>query len=288
MSAKNKESGEAFHSPGQHPDARSIVRMGNELRRLLLFHQQIGIGAYPMLEGLKNSRLRCHRSSPSMPALPGRKKAKKPTAAGKVSVSAQKGMDVKAVKEIFQRIADCAQCSLSEGAALSLPARLPEKVRLMIIGDYCLDTSKEKSVVFFGRAEDEMLAKMIGALGLKQEEVYITNCIKCCCSDANIPGEEQLQQCQSYLAREIAAIKPSVICAMGDLSAKAVLGKNEPVVRLRGTFRRYRYYEEHPVEVMVTFHPRFLLAHEEMKRATWNDLQLIQKRFLMRNMRSSD
>jgi len=152
----------------------------------------------------------------------------------------------------------------------------------MIIGDYLLNTSKDKSVCLFGRAEDEMLAKMIVALGLKQEEVYITNCIKCCSNSGDIPGEEQLQQCLPYLAREIAAVQPSVICAMGDLSAKAVLGKNEPVVRLRGTFRRYRYYEEHPVQVMVTFHPRFLLAHEEMKRATWNDLQQIQKRFLMR------
>lgn len=257
--------------------------MGNDLRRLLLFHQQVGIGSYPMVEGLENTTLRPRRSPPSVPPppLPARKKVKKPNTAHKVPEAFQSGTDVKAVKEIFQNIADCTQCSLSEGVALGLPARLPNKVRLMIIGDYRLDTSKEQSECFFGRAEDKMLAKMISALGLKQEDVYITNCIKCCCSDGTTPGDEQLQQCQPYLAREIAAVKPSVICAMGDLSAKAVLGKTEPVVRLRGTFRRYRYYEEHPVEVMVTFHPRFLLAHEEMKRATWNDLQQIQKRFLM-------
>ena len=287
MSAKNKAVGEEGHSSPQQPKAHRLVRMGNDLRRLLLFHQQIGIGSYPMIEGLKSNKSRPGRSSAAIPPLPRRKKVKKTTAVAKAPVVKQNSLDLKAVQEIFRNIGNCAQCSMNAGTAQELPANLPQKVRLMIIGDYCLDTNQEKSGCLFGRAEDEMLAKMIGALGLKREDVYITNCIKCCCSDDNIPGEEQLQQCQSYLAREIAAVKPSVICAMGDLSAKAVLGKNEPVVRLRGKFRRYRYYEEHPVEVMVTFHPRFLLAHEEMKRATWNDLQQIQKRFLMRNVRSS-
>lgn len=262
--------------------------MGDDLRRLLLFHEQIGIRSYPMVEGLQNARLQPRRSPPSMPLPPltGRKKVKPPTTAGNVSGSPQSGMDVNVVKEIFQNIAGCAQCSLSEGAPLVLPTRLPNKVRLMIIGDYCLETSEEQSVSVFGKPEDEMLAKMVGALGLKQEDVYITNCIKCRCRDGNIPGDEQLQQCQPYLVREIAAVKPSVICAMGDLSAQAVLGKAEPVVRLRGKFRRYRYYEQHPAEVMVTFHPRFLLAHQEMKRATWSDLQQIQKRFLVKSIKN--
>ncbi|WP_319549409.1 uracil-DNA glycosylase [Desulfogranum marinum] len=289
MSAKNKTAGEKAHSSKPQPDACRLVRMGNDLRRLLLFHQQVGIGSYPMVEGLENITLRTRRSRPSSPPLPlpARKKVKKPVTAQKVSGSSSSGTNVKAVKEIFQNIADCVQCSLSEGVPLGLPARLPHKVSLMIIGDYCLDTSKEQAACFFGMAEDKMLAKMISALGLKQEDVYITNCIKCCCSDGIIPGDEQLQKCRPYLAREIAAVKPAVICAMGDLSAKAVLDTTEPVVRLRGTFRRYRYYEEHPVEVMVTFHPRFLLAHEEMKRATWNDLQQIQKRFLMSKVNTS-
>lgn len=190
-------------------------------------------------------------------------------------------MDGKAIEELSRHVAACRQCTLSTNTLAVPSSAATGKVRLMFVGDYCCDLSPGEKPFLFGEAEDRMLVNMVSALGLSMTDVYVTNCLKCQGPKAVSGGQEELVRCLPFLFREIAAIRPSVICAMGDCSAQAVLNSTKPVVRLRGTFHRYRYYDQYPIEVMVTFHPRFLLAHQELKRATWTDLQLIQKRFLL-------
>jgi DNA polymerase len=148
----------------------------------------------------------------------------------------------------------------------------------MIVGDYCHPA--EQDDYLFGQDEDEMLSNMIKAIGLQQDQVFVTNCMKCSCVAGGQPTKKKVTECFPFLVREIAVVKPPVICSMGELASQALLGSDEKLVRLRGRFHKYRYFDTYPIHVMPTFHPRFLLAHQEMKRATWQDLQLIQKRFL--------
>ncbi len=243
---------------------------------MLKFHRQLGISVYPQQEGLPPA-LRLRTAAPPKPA--GVSRRRSPAPRPQQSPPAVQPLPAKdALVALYQQIDGCTSCGpAGAGCQASAPLVGEKRIRLMIIGDYCTIQEQDR---LFGRAEDQMLVKMIGALGLDRDEVYVTNCIKC----PQPLDRKQLSQCAgrctTFLAREIAAVKPRVICAMGDLSAGVVLGRAGSVVRLRGVFHRYRYYEEYPVEVMVTYHPRFLLAHGEMKRATWKDLQQLQQRFL--------
>lgn len=123
-----------------------------------------------------------------------------------------------------------------------------------------------------------MLWKMITAMEPQVEQVYVTNSLKCCPVDAGIIDAKCEESCFSFLAREIAAVKPRIICAMGEMPVRVLMGRKEPLSRLRGRFGNYRYQSGQGVMVMPTFHPRFLLQHQEMKKATWNDLLAIKKR----------
>jgi uracil-DNA glycosylase len=131
----------------------------------------------------------------------------------------------------------------------------------------------------FGVAEDVMLWKMMQAIGLTAENVFVTNVIKCCLPVAMRPDETSQRSCLAFLHREIALIRPRIICAMGDMAAQVLLGSHETVLRLRGKRHRYRCGDDPSGEipVMVTFHPRFLQEYPDLKKAAWEDLQKLQK-----------
>ncbi len=257
MSVKKKD--DAGRAEGG--DRQEVLRLAHDLRSLLQFHELIGINSYPKIK--KNV------PEPDIQAKDGKE--------GAESV-VPSGQPLDSLSEVGTNIRSCSACSFEKKVHEKLLSTSSTPVRLMILGDYC--SAEDQKTYFFGRDEDDMLLKMMAAIGLKKEEVYITNCLKCSCMGGSIPQIEHISRCLPFLTREISIVKPPVICAMGELSAKALLNLDEPLIRLRGRFHRYRYFDTHPSVVMPTFHPRFLLAHQEMKRATWQDLQLIQKRFL--------
>lgn len=271
LSVDNSDKEKGTESSGI-PNPASVVRFARDLRSSLAFHRQLGIEKLPVSQGLQ---LRCRGNERFVqPSINRTKPAEE-----KLKPPAVKG-ETESLREIYDHIRKCSGCRAGGGHAPKVPVVDREQIRLMIVGDYCVDKNEQGEPCLFGKAEDVMLGNMVTALGLTMDQVYVTNCIKCFCRPEPLPPHDDPQQCRSFLAREIAALKPPVICAMGELSGRILLGVDKPLIRMRGRFHRYRYYEEYPVEVMVTFHPRFLLAHEEMKRATWGDLLQVKKRFL--------
>lgn len=121
-----------------------------------------------------------------------------------------------------------------------------------------------------------MLRRMMEAIGLSMEDVYVTNVIKCCPA-GEPPDAACARQCFALLSREIAALAPLLILAMGEMAASQLLATSAPLVRLRGRFHAYRYPDSTPAQVMPTFHPRFLLDNPEMKKMVWLDLQMLQR-----------
>ena len=111
----------------------------------------------------------------------------------------------------------------------------------MVVGDWSLQTDGFTPEIVFGRDEDEMLWKMMAAINLQPDEVYVTNCLKCCPKEPGIIDKQCEESCFSYLAREIAAINPTMICAMGEAAVRSIMGRKEPLARLRGKFGSYRY-----------------------------------------------
>lgn len=178
-----------------------------------------------------------------------------------------------------KEIADCTLCPLHKEKSGIVYGSGSISCRLMVIGDWS-EQKKEAFAanVYFGPDEDLMLWKMMAAIGLQPDDIYVTNCLKCCPDGTGSPDSTCEKTCFSFLEREIAMIRPMVICAMGEVACGLLTGRPEPLARQRGKFVRYRYQSKNDIMVMPTYHPRFLLRHQEMKKATWLDLQAIQKK----------
>lgn len=236
----------------------------HKLRDTLRFHEALGIHEYPLnkdvqrfLEGIDN-----HKAT-----------------SGEQSVNIQRQKNVpESIDNLEQEINACTLCRLSQDTLGRIHGKRKPKCRLMVVGDWSSQSETFSPEILFGKEEDVMLWKMMSAMGVQEDQVYVTNCLKCCPSDSGKIDGTCEERCFSFLAREIAAVNPQVICAMGEMATRIIMGKKDPLARLRGRFGSYRYQSVQTFSVMPTFHPRFLLQHQEMKKATWNDLQVIMHR----------
>jgi DNA polymerase len=149
--------------------------------------------------------------------------------------------------------------------------------RLLIVGEY--PRGSDAGQWSFGKEEDELLWKMMQAIGLGPKDVYLTNVVKCSPSGEQHPLAEHELACQGYLFQEIAQVQPAVILAMGKAAARAILGSDVSLFRLRGRLHATRFTGATgaPIPVMISFHPGFLLEQPAMKRAAWQDLQIVQR-----------
>jgi len=235
------------------------------LRDVLRFHQAMGIEMYLNDQEVQRFLNRVDR--------PG---AKRDEQSG--YTAAETGAPVAGIDNLVDEINDCALCRLSRESSGRVPGRGRMGCRLMIVGDWSSQSGAFSPGTLFGTAEDEMLWKMIAAIEMQADQVYVTNSLKCCPADSGTIDGKCEESCFSFLAREIAAVNPQVICAMGEIPVRMLMGRKEPLARLRGRFGSYRCKSGRSVPVMPTFHPRFLLEHQEMKKATWNDLLAIKRR----------
>jgi len=239
---------------------REMLRM---LRETLRFHKAIGIETYPF-----NRDVQRFLEAEAGPA----RAAAKPSGSRPADDAVAAGID-----HLDREIGSCTRCHLSSDPLGRVPGKGKKGCRLMVVGDWSSQSGDFSADILFGREEDLMLWKMMAAIELQPYQVYVTNCLKCCPADPSVIEGKCEEACFSFLTREIAAINPQVICAMGETASRVLLGRREPLARLRGRFGRYRYQADREVMVMPTFHPRFLLGHQELKKATWNDLLAIKR-----------
>ena len=246
-----------------------------DIRRRIQFHRAMGIEEYP-----RNADVESFFSTSGHDTLKARQnnpaeKKRIPSAGSPERIWGEQSN----LPAIAQEVHTCTRCDLSARRSGTVSGQGYAGVKLMVVGDWSMQDADFKGEILFGRQEDEMLWKMMTAIDLDGQDVYVTNCIKCCPVKEVRPDAEAEKSCFSYLEREIAAVRPQIICAMGDTAARILLGSTVPLVRLRGKLGSYRYQSSGPISVMPTFHPSFLLRSPEMKKATWNDLQMI-KRYL--------
>jgi DNA polymerase len=138
---------------------------------------------------------------------------------------------------------------------------------LMFVGEAPGADEDVQGVPFVGRA-GQLLTKMIEAMGFTRDEVYIANVIKCRPPGNRNPEPDEIATCEPFLLRQIAAIQPKVVVALGAFAAKTLLKTDEPISRLRG-----RLYDYRGAKLMPTFHPSFLLRSPGNKREAWEDLK---------------
>ncbi|MCA8960098.1 MAG: uracil-DNA glycosylase [Planctomycetes bacterium] len=166
-------------------------------------------------------------------------------------------------------VAACTACRLHEGRSRTVFGVGDPVARLMLIGEGPGADEDRLGEPFVGRA-GQLLDKIIGALGLQRREVYIANVVKCRPPGNRTPTIEEVETCTPFLARQIAAIQPEMIVALGRPASNYLLGTDQPLGRLRGRMHAYK-----GIPVVVTYHPAYLLRTPEAKRDTWLDLQSV-------------
>ena len=164
--------------------------------------------------------------------------------------------------------ADCTRCKLhTQGRKQIVFGVGNPDADLMFVGEAPGADEDIQGIPFVGRA-GQLLTKMIEAINLRREDVYIANVIKCRPPGNRNPEPDEIAQCEPFLFRQIAAIQPKVIVALGSFAAKTLLRSDESISRLRG-----RIYDFQGAKLIPTFHPSFLLRSPDRKRDAWEDLK---------------
>lgn len=144
------------------------------------------------------------------------------------------------------------------------------QAKLMFIGEAPGHDEDLQELPFVGRA-GQLLTRIIESIGLKREEVFIANVLKCRPPGNRNPQPDEILNCEPYLIRQIEIIQPKVICALGTFAAQTLLKSGAPISALRGHFHDWR-----GIKLMCTFHPAYLLRNPADKRKTWEDMKIIR------------
>ena len=147
---------------------------------------------------------------------------------------------------------------------------------LMFVGEAPGADEDEQGLAFVGRA-GQLLTKIIEAMGLKREDVYICNILKCRPPNNRNPEPDEVSACRPFLGEQIRMISPKAIVTLGTFAAQALLETDEPIGRMRGRWRT-----AHGARVMPTFHPAFLLRSPERKKDVWEDMKLVRDYLLQK------
>jgi len=169
-------------------------------------------------------------------------------------------------------IGDCVRCKLHALGRRQIVFGVGNPdADLMFVGEAPGADEDIQGIPFVGRA-GQLLTKIIEAINLSRNDVYIANVIKCRPPGNRNPEQDEVDTCEPFLFQQIDVIKPKVIVALGTFAARALLRTLDPISRLRG-----RVYEYRGAKLIPTFHPAFLLRNPASKREVWEDMKLVRK-----------
>lgn len=172
---------------------------------------------------------------------------------------------------IREQLGDCRRCGLHARRTQIVFGDGAPGARLVFVGEAPGYDEDKQGRPFVGRA-GQLLDKMIQALGLQRSEVYICNVIKCRPPQNRNPEADEVAACSPFLVRQLEAIRPTVICALGNFAAQTLLRTQQPISQLRGKPRPWR-----GIPVVAIFHPAYLLRNPVHKALAWQDLLLVRK-----------
>jgi len=259
------------------------------LRALSRYHQALGIEHYPA--GAKLPALTNVDKTPRPGKYTNNENAASETRQPRPSVTgpaprreqSPPADTVKAASIALPDLQDCRLCAAGEIQPLTARAgRLGNAgetnppPQLFVVGDYFHGADVDDTFLF-GQEEDRLLSRMLAAISLSDAEVAITNLVKCRPAAKAEPGDAVAECCLAHLRHQLLAARPRLILAMGALPARLLVAKNASLSALRGRLHNFFPQEGRPVPVLVSYHPSFLLAQTEMKKAAWEDLQMAQR-----------
>ena len=175
------------------------------------------------------------------------------------------------LEEIAAKVKKCTRCPLYATATNAVPGEGDPKAELVCVGEAPGAKEDETGRPFVGQA-GQLLTKILEAIDLRREDVFICNVLKHRPPGNRNPLPEEVEACSPYLIRQLELIKPKVIVAFGTFAAQTLLQTKTPLGQLRGLVHRY-----HGIPLIVTYHPAALLRNPAWKRPTWEDVKLARR-----------
>jgi uracil-DNA glycosylase len=197
-------------------------------------------------------------------AVPARTVAAPPVAAAAQAPPAE------TLEQIRADLGDCQRCVLAKTRHKIVFGQGSPQARLMFVGEAPGGDEDEQGLAFVGKA-GQLLTKIIEAINLRRDDVFIANVLKCRPPGNRNPETDEILQCQPFLERQIASIRPEVIVGLGKFAGQWLLKTMQPITRLRGTLGTYQ-----GIKVMPTYHPAYLLRNPEAKKDVWEDMKVVR------------
>ncbi len=169
---------------------------------------------------------------------------------------------------------DCKQCELCQQRSNIVFGEGSKSAKLVFVGEGPGFDEDKSGRPFVGKA-GQLLTRIIEAMGLSRNEVYICNIVKCHPPGNRNPSDKEIEKCIPFLNQQISFICPDFICALGAVAAKSLLKVNTPISRLRGNFISLPNMQH--IKVMPTYHPAYLLRNPGKKRDVWEDMKKIME-----------
>jgi len=176
--------------------------------------------------------------------------------------------------ELHRQIEACAACDLKAGCTHKVPGQGDQHAPLMLIGEGPGEVEDREGLAFVGPA-GQLLTRMLLAINLKRERVYICNVVKCRPPQNRVPQPNETEACLPFLRMQAALVRPKVILLLGATAARTILSDDVRIVRDRG-----KWFERKGVFMMPTYHPSALLRDVEKKKDTWNDLKAVRQKLM--------
>jgi DNA polymerase len=178
--------------------------------------------------------------------------------------------DMVTLDSIRAEIGDCQRCKLAPKRTNIVFGSGNPNAELVFVGEAPGFDEDQQGLPFVGRA-GQLLTKIIESINLKREDVYISNVLKCRPPENRNPEPDEVAACNPFMKKQLAAIRPKIVCCLGTFAAQTVLQTVAPISKLRGKF-----YDMDGIRVIATFHPAYLLRSPDKKREVWEDMKQIR------------
>jgi uracil-DNA glycosylase len=216
------------------------------------------------LQYLREMGIDLHRPPPKDRPAPARSG---PDVSSSASPPAFSGAE--SLAQVREDLGDCRRCKLHQGRKTLVFGEGNETPLLMFVGEGPGYDEDVQGRPFVGRA-GQLLTKIIESIKLRREDVYIANIVKCRPPQNRTPEPDEINTCSSFLFRQIGALRPRILCALGSVAVQALLKTTGRITALRG-----RVFDLEGIKLIPTYHPAYLLRNPEKKRETWEDMKLI-------------
>ena len=241
---------------------QNVKEMIGDLKSYLDYLKGLGITELPLL-GDEDDKVYSSEASGSAGAI-----HESPPSYGPPDISHSEAQHLEAIRS---ELGDCRRCKLHGTRRTIVFGEGNEKARLMLIGEGPGNDEDVQGRPFVGKA-GQLLTKILQAIEIEREEVYIANIIKCRPPQNRNPEPDEIENCYPFLLKQIEAIRPRIICALGTFSAQTLLKTDVKITALRG-----KVYDFSGIQLFPTYHPAYLLRNPEKKREVWEDMKQIAK-----------